>query len=53
MNIGGDSFAEYGLCMLDMPSCKLLNKNRVSECAISFEFMNRSLQVFPIVYQPD
>lgn len=46
------SFAKYGLCMLDVPRFKLLNENWLSEFAISFEFIDRRLQVFPIVYQP-
>ncbi len=44
---------EHSLCMLDVPTLKLLNENGLSESAVSFEVMDRRLQVLPIVYQPD
>jgi hypothetical protein len=43
------SFTECGLCMLDVPTLKLLNQNGLTECAVSFEFVDRRLQVLPMI----
>ena len=43
------SFTECGLCMLDVPTLKLLNQNGLTECAVSFEFVDRRSQVLPMI----
>ena len=47
-----NALAKYGLCMLDMPGRKLLNKHRLREGAASLELIRRRLQLSPIVYHP-
>jgi hypothetical protein len=39
------ALAKYGLCMLDMPGRKLLNKHRLREGAASLELIRRRLQL--------
>jgi len=52
MEADENALAKYGLCMLDVPGGKLLNKDRLRECAASLELIRRRLQLSEIVYHP-
>jgi hypothetical protein len=52
MEADENALAKYGLCMLDMPGRKLLNKHRLREGTASLELIRRRLQLSPIVYHP-
>src|SRR5580692_4924969 len=52
MEADENALAKYGLCMLDVPGGKLLNKDRLRQGAASLELIRRRLQLSPIVYHP-
>ena len=47
MEADESALAKYGLCMLDVPGGKFLNKDRLRECAASLELIHRRLQLSP------